>query len=151
MGRAALRNINATNLCSKRDRHTVVDMLTQYLIREYGTKPSSFVKASMAHAIVTSFPFLKDPESPLGYVSPVHELLSLIYVTSGMAQITTFFWTDLWIDSYHSGHLLLGGALILRLSIHTSICPYPIDPIYKKVKFYEKFLFEPEAISYFKV
>lgn len=85
MGRAALRNINATNLCSKRDRHTVVDMLTQYLIREYGTKPSSFVKASMAHAIVTSFPFLKDPESPLGYVSHVHELLSLIYVTSGMA------------------------------------------------------------------
>ncbi|XP_030831249.1 uncharacterized protein LOC115927326 isoform X1 [Strongylocentrotus purpuratus] len=67
MGRAALRNINATNLCSKRDRHTVVDMLTQYLIREYGTKPSSFVKASMAHALVTSFPFLKDPESPLGY------------------------------------------------------------------------------------
>lgn len=38
---------------------------------------------------------------------------------------------------------------ILRLSIHPSICPYPTDPIYKKVKFYEKF--EPEAISHFKV
>ncbi|XP_071853568.1 uncharacterized protein [Apostichopus japonicus] len=56
-----------SKLCSKQDRHILVEICTSHMVDHYGDKPSSFIKAALAAAVVDLFPFLKDPESPLGY------------------------------------------------------------------------------------
>lgn len=42
----------------------------EHLLLFFSTyRPNSFIKSALAAAVVNSFPFLKDPEPPCGYVS----------------------------------------------------------------------------------
>ncbi|XP_071855466.1 uncharacterized protein [Apostichopus japonicus] len=66
-GRKVMGSISCKKLCSKQDRHILVEICTSHMVDHYGDKPSSFIKAALAAAVVDLFPFLKDPESPLGY------------------------------------------------------------------------------------
>ncbi|KAJ8049893.1 hypothetical protein HOLleu_02837 [Holothuria leucospilota] len=66
-GRRAMQNTDKLKYCSKPDRKIIVDLCTDYLMQQYGDKPSSFTKAALAEAITTSFPCLIDPGAPLGY------------------------------------------------------------------------------------
>ncbi|KAJ8018321.1 hypothetical protein HOLleu_43753 [Holothuria leucospilota] len=66
-GKKVMESIFSKKFCSKQDRHILVEVCTSYMVDHYGDKPSSFVKSALAAAVVNSFPFLKDPESPCGY------------------------------------------------------------------------------------